>query len=162
MQTEKYSVRRVKTPLWTMLMTKFAPFPSMSWVWERHLLLLPLCCLVWNLNAFQNYKENIYSLFFFLLLLSSSFPFRISREWTLFVLIYNCSILRNVQRDVFHISSQKSMPVLIFSKHSIRYVSGCLERFVSRAHELCSGGRQICFPVGQKKKILAILLLPVN
>lgn len=114
-------------------------------IWEWWPLLLSLCCLVWSLNAFQNYKENIYRHFF--LLLSSSFPFRVSREWTLFVLIYNCGILRNVQRDVFHISPQKSMPVLVFSKCGIRYVSGCLERFVSRTYEHCIGGQQICFPV---------------
>lgn len=65
------------------------------------------------------------------------------------------------QRDLFHISPQKPMPILVFSKHSIRYVlypvlmSSALEdvRFV--------------FPwnsnvVGQKKNILVIWLLPVN
>lgn len=57
---------------------------------------------------------------------------------------------------------RKSMPILIFSKRIIRYVNGCLERFLSCSYELYTGGWQINFPVGQKKKILAILLLPVS
>lgn len=51
------------------------------------------------------------------------------------------------QRDVFHISPHEPMPILIFSKRTISYVSGRLESFVSRAHELGSRGEQICFPM---------------
>lgn len=43
------------------------------------------------------------------------------------------------------------MPILIFSKHSIRYVSACLESFVSCTHELCSLGWQAGFSVECKR-----------
>lgn len=107
--------------------------PSLSAAW----------CEAWICSKII--KRTYTNIFFFFS------PALFHSESAFFVLIYNCGILRNVQRDVFHILTQKSMPILIFSKSSIRYVSGCLERFVSHTHELCIRGQQITFPVWFKR-----------
>lgn len=91
-------------PFWTMLMRKFTLFAS---VYENDILYFSFSaawCEVWMHSKII--KKTYTDIFF--LLLSSSFPFRVSREWTLFVLIYNCGTLRNVQskRCVSHLASE--------------------------------------------------------